>query len=99
MKFNPISLRTSGHLILQMKFLVNKVPFDSEERRAELLRRLNALPGVSIPEDRMLGLPSIPLAVLADGVATTGLLEALRWLVREIRTGQSRDETLPQASS
>lgn len=84
-KYYPISLRTSGHLILQMRSLVNKPPFASEEKQAELLRRLNAVPGVNIPEDRLRGMPSIPLALLASEDAMARLLDALGWLVGEIR--------------
>ena len=31
-KYYPISLRTSGYLILQMRFLVHKAPFDTPRR-------------------------------------------------------------------
>jgi hypothetical protein len=42
----------------------NKPPFSDEARRRDLLRRLNALPGVSLPEDALNRHPPIPLTAL-----------------------------------
>src|SRR5205085_364272 len=54
----PIAVRTSGYLILQMRWLLARPPFDDEAKRAELLHRLNEIPGVSFTSDRIRGMPS-----------------------------------------
>ncbi len=85
-KYYPISLRTSGYLILQMRFLVTKAPFDTPEAQEALLRRLNSIPGVVVPVDRIRGMPSIPLGAMSEEATRTGLLEALGWMVEQIRS-------------
>ena len=62
-----------------------KPPFDSEDKRRELLQRLNAISGVSLPEDSIARRPSIPLATLADGAVLDQLLAVFDWVIEEIR--------------
>ncbi len=55
-------------------------PFDNPDRKLELVRRLNAIPGVQIAED--LGRsPSIEFAVLATGNHLEKFLEVMDWAV------------------
>ena len=61
-------------------------PFADEGRRLELLRRLNAVPGVAIPPAAIAGLPGVPLAVLAEPGPRGEFLRVLDWLVGELRT-------------
>lgn len=63
-------------------------PFDGVEMRRELRRRLNEIPGVSIPEDAITRRPSIPLALLAaDPEALESLKAALDWCFEAARSG------------
>ena len=81
----PISVRTSGELVLQMMWLITKAPFNDETKQAELLDRLNVIPGVAFTSDRMRGMPSIPLEVLGNEAAFGQLLSVLQWLVEGLK--------------
>ncbi len=61
-------------------------PFDTDANRLELRRRLNDIPGVSIPEDGIAKYPSIPLSVLADESALERFLKVFDWVVQEIKS-------------
>ena len=53
--------------------------------RRELVRRLNQIPNVSVPEGNLGGLPSFPLATLTDGAALRAFLSTLEWFYAEVR--------------
>ena len=57
---------TYGKLEVYFQHYLNWPPFDSEEKRRELLDRLNAIEGVSIPQDAIAKRPSLPLTLLTD---------------------------------
>jgi hypothetical protein len=81
----PISVRTSGHFILQMRWLVAKPPFDHEAKQAELLSMLNEIRGVGFTSDRIKGMPSIPLSVLVNEQALNRLISVLGWLTDALK--------------
>jgi hypothetical protein len=64
----------------------SRPPFDDETRRLELLRRLNGIPGVALPEDSITRRPGIPLSTLQDEAVLAQFLTVLEWVVREIKT-------------
>jgi hypothetical protein len=76
----PIAVRTSGHFILQMRWPVTKPPFNDEAKQAELLGKLNVIPGIGFTSERIKGMPSIPLSVLVNEAARDQLISVLRWL-------------------
>ena len=78
------SLWTYGEVEVQFQYLKNAPPFDSEELRVELCRRLNAVPGVRIPSDAIYRRPSFPLTVLADRSALDDFLAAFEWAIGRI---------------
>jgi len=78
-----ISAWTYGRVEVQFETLKNKPPFDDKERRLELLRRLNEIPGVGFEPEAIGRRPSIPLATLAQGDAVAKLCEALEWAIKE----------------
>jgi hypothetical protein len=57
---------TYGNVEIYFQWYQHKAPFDSETKRRDLLNRLNAIPGVSIPENGITRRPSIPLSALAN---------------------------------
>lgn len=82
----PIALYTDGRVEIQFMWLT-RPPFDNLDLRRELLRRLNEIPGVSIPDDAITRRrPSIPLKVLAEGPALNTLLGALDWFCATVRS-------------
>jgi len=75
---------TGGGLEVYFYWYQYKQPFDSEEKRRELLRRLNAIEAVSIPEDAINRRPSIPLDVLKENNRLDRVLEVFEWVITEI---------------
>jgi len=75
---------TGGGLEVYFYWYQYKQPFDSEEKRRELLRRLNAIEGVSIPEDAINRRPSIALDVLEENNRLDRVLEVFEWVITEI---------------
>lgn len=83
--YNPIAIWTDGTIVVQFQRLSSKPPFDKVEKRLEFLEKLNRNPGISIPTEKISLQPSFPLAALRDDSAFEQFIEALDWVVHEIR--------------
>jgi hypothetical protein len=80
----PIAVYTYGRLLIQFQHL--RPPFDDLALRSELLARVNAIPGVSIPEDAITRRPAIELSLLAaDPAALQALKDALDLYCETVR--------------
>ena len=90
-RHSPIALWTYGHLEIQFQGLRTKPPFDDLELRRELLDRLAAVPGFSIPPDAHERRPNVVLRALEDGESWSAFREAMGWYLQRIGAG----ETLP----
>jgi hypothetical protein len=77
---------TYGTVELYFQWYQLKPPFDAEAKRLELLRRLNAIDGVSIPTEAITRRPGIPLAVLAEAERVTEFLGVFEWFIHEVQT-------------
>ena len=60
-------------------------PFNDQAHRDELRHRLNEIPGVNIPVDRLSKRPSIPLQSLRDETALRQFLAAFDWYIETVR--------------
>lgn len=78
---------TSGTLEVHFQYLAAKHPFSDPGLREELRRRLNDIPGVSIPPDALARRPSIALDLLAPPESRRLLMEAFGWVLATIRSG------------
>lgn len=78
----PLRIGTDGKVTINFQFL--KGPFGKEEKRKELLQRLNEISGVDISADRINGQLSFPLSVLKDEAALKQFREVLDWFVQEV---------------
>ena len=86
----------AGNVEIQFSRLKEKSAFKDASRRLALLNRLNAISGVSIPESKITGMPSIKFSVLAQGTALSEFLAVMDWLVAEIKSHPtSRDADAP----
>jgi len=83
--YYPIAIWTYGKIEIQFQWLMNKSPFNDEMKRKELLRRLNQIPGVEIPEKAITRRPNIYLSKLKEASSLAQLLETLDWVVQEIK--------------
>ncbi|WP_155129013.1 hypothetical protein [[Actinomadura] parvosata] len=64
-------------------YLSQRPPFDDVALRRELLRRINAIPGVTLPDDSISDRPTFPIAALR-GEGGNILWEALEWFSSQI---------------
>ncbi len=69
----------SGTVEVVFQYLKDRAPFDDTEQRRELLRRLNEVDGIDLPEAKLELRPSFPLqAFAAQGEAVCA---ALDWFI------------------
>ena len=80
-----IAMWTYGRIEIQFQTMKTKAPFADELLRRELLRQLNEIPGVILPEDSISRRPNIPLSVFADQSALQQLLGVLEWALAEMK--------------
>jgi len=76
---------TYGTVEIYFYWYQYKTPFDSEEKRRELLSRLNAIPGVSLPDSAITKRPGIPLSTFGDESALQQFFQVFDWVVQEIQ--------------
>ena len=81
-----ISVWTYGTTEIQFQWMKTKPPFDSESVRMELLRRLNEIPGITLPADAITRRPNIPLSAFKEEGVLQRFLETLDWAVQKIET-------------
>lgn len=77
----------SGGGCLETYFIYwkSKPPFDSVEMRKEMLRRLNQIPGVQLPDESIEKRPSIELAIFTKESALKQLFAVMEWYLDEVR--------------
>lgn len=76
---------TYGTVEIYFYWYMYKPPFDSIEKRKELMKRLNAIEGVQISESRIDKRPGIQLTALA-GKKVKQFLEVYDWYLDEIKS-------------
>lgn len=82
--FCPVELSTDGKIWINFNYM--KKPFDTAERRRELLDQINEIDGVNIPPESVTnGHPTIPLSSLLDDQQFVKFLSAMDWFVEELR--------------
>lgn len=74
---------TNGRVNIRFTRLAKAPPFDAQDRREELLRRLNAIPGIDLPMAE--GQPSFPIKALANEPEFTQFCDVMDWMIQEIR--------------
>jgi hypothetical protein len=83
-KHQLFAVNTNGFVETYFTWYARKPPFDAEEKRIELLQRLNQIQGVNIPEDAINRRPSIKLTTLANDEVLEQFLSIYDWVVEEI---------------
>jgi hypothetical protein len=84
--YYPIAIWSYGRIEIRFQYLL-KGPFESEEKRRELLDRLNKVEGVRLPADSIAVRPSIPFAAFLDEARVDSFLKVMDWLVEELQAG------------
>ncbi|MBL9164633.1 MAG: hypothetical protein JNL18_18035 [Planctomycetaceae bacterium] len=83
--FYPVSVQRRGMIVIQMRWLREHPPFDDPSKRADLLNRLAAIPGLRLTESGVDGFPKFPVASLGNVDEYNRFIETLQWIVTEIR--------------
>jgi hypothetical protein len=89
----PFAVRSTGSVEIYFYWYGYKPPFNDERRRAEILHRLNEIPGVAIPESALNKRPSIPMSVLAREGNVERFLAVFDWYLDEVRAAESAPST------
>jgi hypothetical protein len=72
---------TSGGIDIHFKDWVDLPPFDSREKRVEMLGRLNGIKGVRIPESKVIERPPVPVRVLRDKDNLDKFVGTYQWFI------------------
>lgn len=84
--YYPLIMWTYGRGEIQFKGFRTRPPFDNPEKLREFWSRLNAVPGISFPEDALSRRPAFSLKELEKPNALELFIEVLDWVIREIKT-------------
>ncbi len=85
--YSPMAIRR-GDLRIRLGVLKWLPPFNADDKRAELFRRIEKIPGLVATELAREGYPKISLSQLTDNAAWKQLTDTLDWIVTEIRLVQ-----------
>jgi hypothetical protein len=77
---------TDGCIRINFKDMTARNPFCDENKRLDLLQRLNAITGIEIPATAINGYPALPISALNDSDALIHFLEAFDWYIGEIKS-------------
>ncbi len=80
---------TYGKLEVGFQWMSRMPPFDQSDKRLELLRKLNEIPGVELPESALTKRPRIPLATFAAPDSLSKLFEVTEWFLAEATAAES----------
>lgn len=74
-----------GRVEIDFEDWIHVPPFDSREKRLEMLKRLNSIKGVKIAEDKIAAHPPMPVRALRDKAERDKFVEAFEWFVGLVR--------------
>ena len=77
---------SSGSVEIYFYWYAYKPLFASEARRLEILEKLNAIPGISLPKSAIRRRPNIPLADLVGDNRLNLFLEVFDWYLEQVKT-------------
>jgi len=86
-KHQLFAVWTNGGFEVYFQWYAGKPGFDSEEKRLELLAKLNAIPGVNIDPSRINSRPSIDLSSFTNEDSLQSLLSIFDWFIEEVKAG------------
>ena len=76
---------TSGRIQIPFMEMLKRPALRDDEKRRELLAKLNQIPNMSLPDDAIHRWPGFPLAVLIDESARKQFLDVFDWYGEEVR--------------
>ena len=88
----PVYLYSSGTFEIEFQTMESApyYPFDSEAKRLELRRRLNAIPGLNVPDGRVR--PNLQLSLFANPAVFDQFISVIDWTLEEARAWRAANE-------
>ena len=83
-KYQLFAAFTNGTIQIYFDIYSKRPEFQSEDRRVELLNRLNTIPGVSLPRDSINRYPSIQIGVLQQQENLEKFFEIFEWFINTV---------------
>jgi hypothetical protein len=90
-----IAVYSYAKVEVSFAYLRQYPPYDELTQREALRDRLNAIPGIALPESSVNGQPAFPIEVLASQDTLTAFLEVMSSVVSDLR--QHRDQWLSRS--
>jgi hypothetical protein len=84
-KYYFLKITNSGKVQIWFQYLINRSQFEEIQPRQQLQQKLNQIPGVEIPDDRLTGKPSFPLSILIDESNRRIFKDAIDWAKGQIK--------------
>ena len=81
--YSLIYLFTNGNVQVTFGQFGVRIPFKDEARRAELIKRFNAIPGISFSENPKY--PGLALSIFREKVVMDQFLDVSNWAVEQIK--------------
>jgi hypothetical protein len=86
----PISVSINGNTRINFGRMKKRIPaFRTDEKRLELLRRLNDIRGIDLPPGSITRNPKFPLTAQTKDDTVEQFLKAIAWTIEEIKAAQS----------
>jgi hypothetical protein len=79
------AVATYGRLEVYFQWYQYKAPFDAEEKRLELLDKLNAIEGINFSPEVITRRPSFPLAIFEGEERADQILSVFDWFIEEVK--------------
>ncbi|HLM56248.1 MAG TPA: hypothetical protein VK422_09045 [Pyrinomonadaceae bacterium] len=83
--YQLFTVLTSGFVEFYFGTYQRKRPFDDVAKRLELLRRLNSIEGINIPDDKISLSPNIRLSMVRHEAALRQFLKVFEWFTDEVK--------------
>lgn len=81
------SVQTHGMIEIYFYWYAYRPPFDQEDKRRDMLDRLNDIPGIDLPDDSIHRRPTMPLASLAPEQSFQAFCAIYDWYLAELQGG------------
>jgi len=85
LSYQPFAVYTNGYVSIYFQYFRRKPPFESEEKRLELLALLNSFLPKKLPAELINRQPGISMADIAKGDMGHTFLKAFNWFIDEIK--------------
>lgn len=83
--YRIMAVWTTGKIEVYFHYLKNYPPFDSEDKRRELLNRINQIGSISIPDTKLEALPKVDFQEINTENALLEFLKIHEWVIQEIK--------------